>query len=166
MCCSTDHPTTCQDCIDLGETCIANHNQEKECKQLGYKNGKCADACPTNVPTTCEQCEALSAECREKQGFDKVCLKLNLGQFIPDKCPADCSAVETDEVKLTCADCQAISDDCMIQLGHSKLCKLKGLDKQDKCAEDYCPMANTEPTTCKECADVLGEDCVNRVCRL
>ena len=163
MCCETGHPTSCQDCLDLGDTCIANHNQEKQCKQLGYKNGKCADACPTSVPTTCEQCEAISAECREKQGFDKVCSKLNLGQFTKDKYPADCSSVESDEEKVTCADCKAISDVCMVQLGYNKLCKMKGLDKHGKCAEDYCPMANTEPTTCKECAETLGEDCVKRV---
>merc|ERR1711963_128562 len=163
-CCSTKHPQTCQDCKALGDSCIQNHNQEKTCKKLGYKDQKtdCPGDCPTAVPSTCEECEAISEECRERQGFDKVCTKLELGKFIKNKCPKDCSSVEKDTELLTCQQCQALSEECMIQMDYADICKKKSLDKDNKCAEDYCPMGKVTPTTCADCEEVLGQECVNR----
>ena len=90
-------------------------------------------------------------------------MKLDLGKFIDNKCPKDCSAVEKDTELLTCQQCQALSEECMIQMDYKDICKKKGLDKDNKCAADYCPMGNATPTTCADCEEVLGQDCVNRV---
>ena len=91
-------------------------------------------------------------------------MKLDLGKFIENKCPKDCSAVEQDTDALTCQQCQALSEECMIQMDYADICKKdKGLDKENKCAADYCPMGNAEPTTCADCEEVLGQECVNRV---
>ena len=48
-------------------------------------------------------------------------------------------------------------------MDYADICKKKGLDKDSKCAEDYCPMGKVTPTTCADCEEVLGQECVNRV---
>ena len=48
-------------------------------------------------------------------------------------------------------------------MDYADICKKKGLDKDNKCAEDYCPMGKVAPTTCADCEEVLGQECVNRV---
>ena len=57
MCCSTTRPTTCQECMEIGDECIERHNQEKTCKKLGFKDGECPAECTAQVPRSCEQCE-------------------------------------------------------------------------------------------------------------
>merc|ERR1712241_1171842 len=114
-CCETKHPESCADCHDLGAKCIAIHNQEKQCKKFGYKQGaECPEACSNKVPTKCKDCEEAGDKCIADGGFEKVCQKLNYGQFIKGKCPVVCP--EHDVEKLTCADCKALSDVCMDQL--------------------------------------------------
>merc|ERR1712207_96177 len=185
-CCSTKHPQTCQDCKALGDSCIQNHNQEKTCKKLGYKDQKtdCPGDCPTAVPSTCEECEAISEECRERQGFDKVCTKLELGKFIKNKCPKDCSSVEKDTELLTCQQWQALGEECsgecenavapttcneciesgktcIRETGSKKTCKDLHY-KKGKCAPPCTTNFAQSPSNCAQC-DALGARCVKKL---